>query len=308
MKIAYLILAHANPNHLKKLINILSCDDCSFYLHIDKKSDIDEFLSIWGDNIFFITNRISVYWAEYSMVEAILMLIQQAIISSKKYEYCVLLSGSDYPLRSKEYIHNFFSKYRGIEFISMVKVPNEEARVPLSKINTLAIPSKRKIYKFFLKICVRLGLAKRDYKKYLGNLEPYGGSTWWALTRGACEYVLDFVNKNQQICKYFERTYTSDETFFHTILGNSMFKLRVRRSLTYDDWSVGSLHPAMISDEHLNFFGAQEKVSLNDAFGPGELLFARKFSDDSLEFVRRIDEMIRRKDLMFGVTKSCEKV
>jgi len=47
-------------------------------------------------------------------------------------------------------------------------------------------------------------------------------------------------------------------------------------------------------------FAAQEKVTLDDAFGPGELLFARKFSDDSQELVRRIDELREWKDRKAG--------
>lgn len=301
MKIAYLILAHRNPTLIKKMIDTLACGDSGFFLHIDRKSNINDFLFIRGENIYFSDKRIAVYWAEFSMVEAILILIQQALNGPQNYDYYVLLSGSDYPLRSKEYIHNFLHQHSGMEFISLVKVPNEEAGVPLSKINTLAISSNRPIYKYIVRVCTRLGLAQRDYRKHLGKLEPYGGSTWWALTRDACQYILDFVDKNQSICRYFEKTYTSDETFFHTILGNSIFKPHIQRSLMYDDWSAGHHHPVLINNEHLAFFEAHEKVTVNDAFVPGELLFARKFSGDNLELVQRIDEMIKQKDRRFGI-------
>ncbi len=296
MKIAYLILAHRNPKHIKKMIEALSCQDCSCFLHIDSKSRIDDFRQIEGDNIFFSDKRVPVYWAEYSMVEAILILIQQALSRPENYDYYVLLSGSDYPLRSKEYIHNFFDSMNGTQFISMAKIPNTAAGVPLSKINTLGIPSSKPLYRFVMRVLRRFNLANRDYRKHLGTLQPWGGSTWWALTRDACQYIIEFTKDNHSICKYFEGTLTSDETFFHTILGNSIFGRQVHRSLMYDDWSAGSLHPAMISSKHLTLFEAHEKVSLNDAFGPGELLFARKFSDDSLELLQRIDEMINRKD------------
>jgi hypothetical protein len=301
MKIAYLILAHRNPIHIRKMIDVLSSEDCSFFLHVDRKSRQDLFLFLKKENVFFSDKRISVYWAEYSMVEAILILIQQALCGPQSYDYYVLLSGSDYPLRSKEYIHNFFDKNRGMEFISMARIPNEEAGVPLSKIDTLAIPSSRPIYRSIVKACARLGLARRDYRKHLAGLQPYGGSTWWALTRDACEYILSFVKKNPSVCEYFEKTYTSDETFFHTILGNSILKSRVHRGLMYDDWPANSPHPVTINSEHLALFEAHEKVTLDDAFGPGELLFARKFSDDGIALVERIDEMMKRKDQRFGV-------
>ena len=51
----------------------------------------------------------------------------------------------------------------------------------------------------------------------------------------------------------------------------------------------------MLNDKHLRFFESQDKVLVEDEWGSGEVLFARKFSDDNLGLVDRIDEMIRRK-------------
>jgi len=52
----------------------------------------------------------------------------------------------------------------------------------------------------------------------------------------------------------------------------------------------------MISEKHVAFFEAHEKVRASDVYGSDELLFARKFSDDRLEVVKKIDEIIRRKE------------
>jgi len=295
MKIAYLILAHKNPRLIAKTIKALSSEDSVFFVHIDSKSNLDEFLLFEAENVLFLEERVPVYWGEYSMVQAILILIQHALTASKGGEYCVLLSGSDYPLRSKEYISRFFDQWRGTEFISLAAIPNAEAGLPLSKINTICIPSDQPVLRFLAKASGKLGLARRDYKKYLQNLQPYGGSTWWALSRSACQYILDFAKDNTFFCEFFAKTHTSDETFFHTILGNSHFKQNIRRCLMYDDWSNGPLHPTMLNSSHLDFFEAHPEVTLDDAFGPGELLFARKFSDCTLDLLNRLDEIIKAK-------------
>ena len=96
--------------------------------------------------------------------------------------------------------------------------------------------------------------------------------------------------------KYFQFTPTSDEVFFHTILGNSAFASRMRRSLHFADWSSRGPHPAMINDQHVAFFETQKEVLVDDVWGAGEVLFARKFSEGRLDLVRRIDEMIMRKE------------
>jgi len=51
----------------------------------------------------------------------------------------------------------------------------------------------------------------------------------------------------------------------------------------------------MLNDSHLRFFEEQDKISVEDEFGSGEVLFARKFSDDNLALIDRIDAMIERK-------------
>jgi len=52
----------------------------------------------------------------------------------------------------------------------------------------------------------------------------------------------------------------------------------------------------MITSQHVAFFETQEKVCVNDLYSPGELLFARKFSDKDLDLLQRIDDMIDRKE------------
>ena len=52
----------------------------------------------------------------------------------------------------------------------------------------------------------------------------------------------------------------------------------------------------MLDDKHLRFFEAHEKVWIEDEWGSGEMLFARKFSDDDLRLVERTEELIRKKN------------
>ena len=51
----------------------------------------------------------------------------------------------------------------------------------------------------------------------------------------------------------------------------------------------------MLDESHVKFFEAEEKVWVNHKWGSGEMLFARKFSDDRLDLVDRIDDIITRK-------------
>jgi hypothetical protein len=296
VKIAYLILAHNNPRHLKALVEALSCEDCSFFLHIDNKFDMAAFAQIRGPNVFFIEDRVTIWWAEYSMVEATLRLIRAALDSPLGPDYLVLLSGSDFPLRTSEYIHSFFEKHRGSEFISIVKIPSREGGIRLSHINVLRIPAARPVLRFMVRGLAKLGLARLDHRKGLRNMEPYGGSQWWALSSAACRHVVEFARDHPDVCRFFAKTSAPDETFFHTLLGNSEWRPRIRRNVMYEDWRPGSPHPTLIGEEHLAQFSGQECVMADDVFGAGELLFARKFSDASLPLSGQLIEMAARKD------------
>jgi hypothetical protein len=192
------------------------------------------------------------------------------------------------------YIHAFLEENRGLEFISLVKMPAPGK--PISRINTLRFPSSKPVRRFAVRVLAKLGLAQRDYKKCFGHLEPYSGNTWWALTRDACQYILEFVERNQGVVKYFEDVFAPDEAFFHTILGNSACRSRIRRNLHFEDWSAQAPHPALINDRHVAWFEAQGRICVDNGYGAGEVLFARKLSDDNLVLLQRIDDMIERKE------------
>ena len=101
MKIAYLVFAYKNPQLLSREIAALSSENSVFFVHIDRKHSIDKFSALKGDRVFLLDNRYAVYWAEFSGVLAILALIRRALTGPDRYDYLVLLSGSEYPLRSK---------------------------------------------------------------------------------------------------------------------------------------------------------------------------------------------------------------
>jgi len=46
MKVAILIMAHHQPSHLAKLIEALNCDWAYFFIHVDKKVDVAEFIKM----------------------------------------------------------------------------------------------------------------------------------------------------------------------------------------------------------------------------------------------------------------------
>src|SRR5882762_2525786 len=124
MKIAYLILGHNTPNHLGRLVRALDSPNAKIFIHIDRKSDISPFREkLTQNSVAFLEDRVNVHWGDFSDVEATIRLMKEALNCSPESDYLALLSGSDYPLRSQQYIEDFFTRNHGRQCINLVRVP-----------------------------------------------------------------------------------------------------------------------------------------------------------------------------------------
>ncbi len=299
MNIAYLILAHNNPGHLSRLTQALATENSAIFIHIDKKADIRPFLEVAAENVHLIRKRVPVYWGDYSQVEAILTLVDTAMAASQRYDYLVLLSGSDYPLRTAAQLEAHFAKYRGSEFINMVAMPSEVASKPLSRLTDYKPGHglKAKLAARVRRVLVKASIISqiRDYKACFGALTPYAGSEWWALTHDACAHIQNFVARNRRIMKFFVNTNCPDEMVFQTILGNSPFKDKVRRNLTFTDWSRGGDSPSNIEMRHIERIRSENVMMADDMYGRGELVFVRKVSDP--EIVNQLEQCLHAREI-----------
>src|SRR5258708_4475128 len=81
LRLAYLIMAHDQPEQLARLVNALDCEGARFYIHIDKKSDAKPFHRLLGkrENVHVLPNRVRVNWMGFSLVEVSLRLLALAV-------------------------------------------------------------------------------------------------------------------------------------------------------------------------------------------------------------------------------------
>jgi hypothetical protein len=295
MKIAYLILAHNHPLHLTRLISALETEHADIFLHIDKKSQ-DMICPPVKNNIMLIKNTVPVNWGGFSIVQATLHLLKEATAFGE-YDYFILLSGADYPLKSNADILRFLQHYNGKEFINLYKMP--EANKTFDRIENFHVEPvsdfassslSRGINKGVRRInkLLRSPLLKRRYPQQYAHFTLYAGSQWWALSKPCVDYLLQFLTHNPEYTKFYKHTRIPDEMFFHTIIGNSPFKQNVVGAIMYADWVTGSSsHPAVITFEHLSLFSQKR---LNGEMRP---LFARKFTDDSQEIITEIETLFQ---------------
>jgi hypothetical protein len=118
MRIAHLILTYTNPYQTERMIKIMAHPDFDFYVHVDKKFDINPHLFLKDlPNVYFINDRTNVKWAGYNTVKATFRCIKEIAGTGIKYDFINFLSGQDYPLKSPEELAEFFRQNTGKEFM-----------------------------------------------------------------------------------------------------------------------------------------------------------------------------------------------
>jgi len=175
MRLAHLILAHGNPSQLERLVKRLMCTHTDIYIHLDGKSNIDEFVQLERlDNVFFIKNRTVITWANYSMVKATLDSFEEILKRGIVYSHLNLLSGQDYPLKSAAAIQRFFLANADKSYMRSRQV-EEEWQESMSRFDLYSLGEYNFPFKFALQSLLNRFLPK---KKLPMGLKPYGFSQW----------------------------------------------------------------------------------------------------------------------------------
>lgn len=303
MKIAYLILAHREPLHLSRLISRLtaglSSSEVHCYIHLDKKADLAPFERIKNQNVTFCAERKDCTWGHISIVDATLLLLKTAMNSSQQPDYFILLSGQCYPLRTAVDIASFLKSHRDAEFIETYSFPNVEYGKPPARLGSYWIRKSAPFLGFRWRIqrLLHFAIRNRDFKSALAGMQPIVGSQWWALSALAVRHIDHYIQANPEFYNFCRHTDCPDEFVFQTIVGNSRFRDKISHSLTYTHWSPGETGPDSISCSHLPDLMLRPVLDSRQNNCPNEkkeVLFARKFSDSSLEIVKAIDQLADR--------------
>lgn len=289
MKHAYLIIAHNELELLKNLISILD-DECNdIYIHFDAKLKKLPKLSVSKSKLYILEKRINVCWADFSVVEAELALLRAAY-SNNHYAYYHLLSGVDLPLKSQDYIHTFFDKNVGQEFIDicLYDVSTEMERKMMrwhlfpkdfKNVGKFAFIT-RLMRAMLIRIQESLGIKRNkhiDFRK---------GSQWVSITSDFAEYLL---SRENIIRKIYSHTFCPDEVFMQTECWNSEFRQKLhdyspnyRGHMRLIDWQRGN--PYVWRDEDY------------DELMHSDRIFARKFSSEHIGIVKKITDSVCTKN------------
>lgn len=280
---AYLIISYEQPHMLARLIEAIDDERNDIFVHIDKKASWDSSMYEAQSSKLYFIPRIDARWGDYSLVEVELHLIESAL-QHGPYSYLHLLSDSDYPIKSQDYIHAECEQLAGREFIGYAKTNDTEKE----------IYNKVRYYYFFTKKFRENTLPHRAFKylytraqKCLGINRARGidfkrGSQWCSITMDFARYV---NAHRQEIERQYRRTYCPDEIFMQTLCWNSPFREHLYST---EDEFEGCKRFINWHGRDIHWF---EEQDIKDMMASNRW-FARKFKEEQIALVDKIQKRI----------------
>lgn len=301
VKIAYVIAAHKNPKQFSRLVKRLDGDHADFYIHIDKKVHLENFKAaidgINHEKVNFL-KQYNATWSEFGIVKAEIEALKSIVNSGRKYDFIILLSGQDYPIKSNEYIKDFFKKNIDKSFIESFSMPFDPwPNGGMDRINryhfkllnkSFAFPPYKNPKKRIDKLLNLLFSFYFKRRQLPGGMKPFGGEHWWNFNWPTAKFIVQYLSDHPEYVKFHKYSFCADEMFFQTLLLNSqneaIFNNIVNDDLRYYDWSEGNDSPKTFTILDL-------EILLNS-----KKLFARKFDINIDECILdELDKIIKYK-------------
>lgn len=275
---AYLIIAHANPYVLEKLLLMLDDERNDIFIHIDKKTkgfNFDHYQSLVKKSTLLFIDRIDVRWGHVSQIKVELELFKAAY-AKDNYTYYHLISGADLPIQRQDVIHDFFDKNKGKEFIGF-----SDDHFDLERVNKIHLFPKhmrvdasdiwkrplRKLRKIFLAVQRSVGYV---YGTDL-DVKFVQGANWVSITNNL---VGELLKQEKEFLDFYKYSNCCDEVYKQTfVYNNPIFREKVcdlkdelKSNMRFMDWQRG--RPYTFRSEDF------------DLIVNSGMLFARKFEDN----------------------------
>jgi len=273
-----LILAHEDEAMLHRLVKRIAPLG-PVYVHVDAKTDISK----WRCEdmpCHFTPQRVSVYWGDWSMVEATTLLLESALRDRSNARFS-LLSGSHYPIISNEEIKR-----------KALTAGNRVASRSAPNMPDGSRPESDYLRRFFKTrksngpwSRIKNGILNRivyyhrplDWKSVAPTTGMRAGEQFWSIEREFAEYCVAQIRAQTRLINYLKKIVCSDEKVFATLYGEFADEF-VLEGTTYSKWTGGP-NPIAIS-----------RGDLEIAIHRDEFWFARKFTSRDSTLLDWLDQ------------------
>jgi hypothetical protein len=236
-RIAYLVTSHRLPEQVLRLVTLLrrgSPQATILVHHNDVECTVDRAaLAAVGADV--VEPPTPVQWGEFSQVAMLLRCIRR-LLAGSPFEWLVLLSGQDYPIRPLDEVERELGT-RGFDaYIEMFRCERPASYADYDEFasryhyrwhvvpNALRGPAlwlAPHVQPFVrartLPAGLRIGVPARR-SPFGAGLVCHYGPDWFTLSRRAAEAVERFADDRPDVVRHFRQTLCPSESFVHTIL------------------------------------------------------------------------------------------
>lgn len=227
MKIGFIILAHNHPDAVRRLVETLSGERNLVVIHFDRSAPADQQAEVRKLEQSYpgrlkVVSRVHCVWGEWSLVEAVLVALQEFRRMGDSPDYIHLMSGADFPIRPIADFEEFLIRNPDQDFIECCDITQRrwvKGGLSLERFRFYFPVNFRTSRKTFDRL-VRWHRKLKIRRRIPLGMTPHMGSQWWTLRWQSCERILDFLQENPKVVRYFRSTWIPDETFFQTVLAH----------------------------------------------------------------------------------------
>lgn len=259
VRLAYIITAHTNPPQLLRLLRTLEAPGIvsAVALHIDAKAapELHRAARQYVEahpNTTVITSE-PIIWGSWRLAHAQIRAIRELLRASTEWDYCINLTGQDYPLKTQSQIAQALAEGpAGANYLEILDFDKASANAR-KRLEYWWMPWRGKMKKLWRR------RRQPDFK-------VYWGSNYFALTRTACE-TLAHSDVTRRMERTFRFTLCSDELIIQNALMHGAQALRdsfVNKTFRKLTWT-GGWHPRTYT------IADRDELLSSDAW------FARKF-------------------------------
>ncbi|MFL6673953.1 MAG: beta-1,6-N-acetylglucosaminyltransferase [Massilia sp.] len=255
MKQVFLIHAHKDLDQLNTLVGQLHDDDFVIYVNLDRKSSIDP--TQLHPAARLVATRIDVRWGGFSQVEATINSLREIIRDVPQFDKVVFLSAQDFPLLPNDRLKQELALVEDRELIDTMPIGPGGWPVAF-RYQYFYREGGGKPERLACALANRLLRLCKTTRRPPPGLQPYGGSSWWALSRPCLQDLLERVAREPASLRFFRTVLCPDEMFFQTMVMNSRFRERVlSENFRYIQWpEQGARNPKVLVDADFERIGA----------------------------------------------------
>jgi Core-2/I-Branching enzyme len=259
IRIAFVVLTHANPAQILRLIHALNAvyQRPRIVIHHDfHQCALDGFPQ--HPNVRFVEPARYTSWADFSLVAATVDAIRILMETGEPFDWFALLSGADYPTKPGQ---DARAELAGLDC---------DACLLYDEVNPTDVQGEwdsEFVDRYFGFDVPRLRLAPHGFRiephrvraprlqqllsPYSRRFRCYGGSQWFSARAHMAGRIVSLHEANPWLRKHLAQRPCPEETYFQTLLCNDQALRIFNDNLRYIDWSRGGPHPKLLGMEDM---------------------------------------------------------